>query len=112
MSAPRLRDYTNIPFEIFIAVFTILPFLLLAYFYSVLPDRVPLFMHLNGEVALANDFYRHRDCGIAWSRRCTLLLLQAAGCEPATQPRGWGHNAWQARRWTACVRRNSVFQPF
>jgi uncharacterized membrane protein len=48
---PRLRDYTSIPFEIFIAVFTILPFLLLAYFYSVLPDRVPLFMHLNGEVA-------------------------------------------------------------
>jgi uncharacterized membrane protein len=48
---PRLRDYTSIPFEIFIAVFTILPFFLLAYFYSVLPDRVPLFMHLNGEVA-------------------------------------------------------------
>lgn len=48
---PRLRDYTNIPFEIFITVFTILPFFLLAYFYSVLPDRVPLFMHLNGEVA-------------------------------------------------------------
>jgi uncharacterized membrane protein len=48
---PRLRDYTNTPFEIFIAVFTILPFFLLAYFYSVLPDRVPLFMHLNGEVA-------------------------------------------------------------
>jgi len=48
---PRLRDYTNVPFEIFIAVFTILPFFLLAYFYSVLPDRVPLFMHLNGEVA-------------------------------------------------------------
>ena len=52
MSAPpRLRDYTSIPFEIFIAVFTILPFFLLAFFYAVLPDRVPLFMHLNGEVA-------------------------------------------------------------
>jgi uncharacterized membrane protein len=48
---PRLRDYTNVPFEIFIAAFTILPFFLLAYFYSVLPDRVPLFMHLSGEVA-------------------------------------------------------------
>jgi len=48
---PRLRDYTSIPFEVFIAVFTILPFLLLAYFYRVLPERVPLFMHLNGEVA-------------------------------------------------------------
>src|SRR5712671_4391894 len=47
----RLCDYTNIPFEIFIASFSILPFFVLAYFYSVLPDRVPLFMKLNGEVA-------------------------------------------------------------
>ena len=47
-----LRDYTNIPFEIFIAVFSVLPFFVLAYFYSVLPDRVPLFMKLNGEVAV------------------------------------------------------------
>ncbi len=48
----RLRHYTKIPFEIFIAAFSILPFFVLAYFYSVLPDRVPLFMKLNGEVAL------------------------------------------------------------
>lgn len=48
----RLRDYTNIPFEIFIAAFSILPFFMLAYFYSVLPDSVPLFMKLNGEVAV------------------------------------------------------------
>ena len=47
----QLRDYTSVPFEIFIAVLTILPFFLLAYFYPVLSDRVPLFMHLNGEVA-------------------------------------------------------------
>lgn len=54
MSLPqsqRLRDHTNVPFEILIAVLTILPFLLLAWFYSELPNRVPLFMHLNGEVA-------------------------------------------------------------
>lgn len=48
----RLRDYTSIPFEIFIAVFSALPFFLLAYFYPVLPPRVPLFMSLNGEVAV------------------------------------------------------------
>ena len=46
-----LRDYTSIPFELLIAALTILPFFVLAYFYSVLPNRVPLFMHLNGEVA-------------------------------------------------------------
>jgi len=46
----RLLDYTNTPFEIFIAVFTILPFLVLAYFYTSLPGRVPLFLNLRGEV--------------------------------------------------------------
>lgn len=47
-----LRSFTTIPFEIFIVVFSILPFFVLAYFYSQLPERVPLFMKLNGEVAV------------------------------------------------------------
>src|SRR5688500_805225 len=46
----RLIHYTNIPFEILIAFLTLLPFLVLAYFYSNLPDRVPLFLKLDGEV--------------------------------------------------------------
>ena len=46
----RLSDYTNISFEIFIAAFTILPFFVLAYFYPSLPERVPLFLNLSGEV--------------------------------------------------------------
>jgi uncharacterized membrane protein len=45
-----LRDLTNIKFEIFIVAFTILPFLMLAYFYSLLPERVPQFLTLTGEV--------------------------------------------------------------
>jgi uncharacterized membrane protein len=48
----RGRNYTSIPFEILVAALTILPFFLLAYFYPVLSDRVPLFMKLNGEVAV------------------------------------------------------------
>lgn len=52
LKSQSLRDYTNIPFEIFIAVFSILPFFVLAFFYSALPERVPLFMNLNGEVAV------------------------------------------------------------
>jgi hypothetical protein len=48
----RLRDYTNLPFEIFVATLTLLPFILLAFFYADLSDRVPLFMKLNGEVAV------------------------------------------------------------
>lgn len=53
MSSPQshpLRDYTSLPFEIFILVFSILPFFVLAYFYPVLPERVPVFVSLNGEV--------------------------------------------------------------
>lgn len=47
-----LRNYTNVQFEIFIVAFSLLPFVVLAYFYSELPDRVPLFMKLNGDVAV------------------------------------------------------------
>jgi len=46
---PR-RGLTNIKFEIFILALTILPFFLLAYFYSLLPERVPEFLTLTGEV--------------------------------------------------------------
>lgn len=46
----RLRDYTKLPFEIFVLLLTILPFLALAYFYPVLPQRIPLFLNLRGEV--------------------------------------------------------------
>jgi uncharacterized membrane protein len=48
----RLSDYTNVPVEIFVAALTVLPFLVMAYFYPVLPERVPLFMNLNGDVAV------------------------------------------------------------
>jgi uncharacterized membrane protein len=47
---PPLRDLTNIKFEIFIFAFTILPFFILAYFYPLLPERVPQFLTLIGEV--------------------------------------------------------------
>ena len=46
------RDFTNPRFEIFIVILTILPFLVLAYFYPALPDHVPLFLKLNSEVAV------------------------------------------------------------
>src|SRR2546423_404731 len=51
LQSRRLRDYTNFPFEIFIVAFSVLPFLVLAYFYPMLPARVPLFLDLSGEVA-------------------------------------------------------------
>jgi uncharacterized membrane protein len=50
-----LRDHTNTAFEIFIAAFTILPFVVLAYFYQLLPAEVPLFLNLSGNVETWTD---------------------------------------------------------
>ena len=47
-----LRDYTSIWFEILIAALTLVPFFMLVFFYSDLPERVPAFLKLNGEVAI------------------------------------------------------------
>src|SRR6266852_8022777 len=46
------RDYTSLPFEVFIATFTVLPILVLIYFYPLLPERVPEYLNLHGEVAV------------------------------------------------------------
>ena len=59
----RLRDYTNVPFEVFILAFSLLPFLVLAYFYAELPDRVPLFVNLGGEVT-------------TWARKSALSVFR------------------------------------
>lgn len=48
----RFSDYTNIPFEVFIAAFTVLPILVLIYFYPALPERIPEYLNLRGEVAV------------------------------------------------------------
>lgn len=45
-----LRERTSVRFEIFIVAFTVLPFFMLAYFYPLLPERVPQFLTLTGEV--------------------------------------------------------------
>lgn len=54
MSTPslptRFRDYTSLPFEVFIGAFTILPILVLIYFYPLLPELVPEYLNLDGEV--------------------------------------------------------------
>ncbi len=49
-TATRFRGYTNLPFEVFIAAFTVLPILVLIYFYPALPERVPEYLNLHGEV--------------------------------------------------------------
>ena len=77
-----LRELTNIKFEIFVVAFTILPFFVLTYFYSLLPERVPQFLTLIGEVeTCAPDFRYYRDRIIDRCCRCAFLSLPAAGSE-------------------------------
>jgi uncharacterized membrane protein len=46
----HLSDYTNRPLEILIAILSVAPIFILIYCYSILPDRVPIFLNLHGEV--------------------------------------------------------------
>src|SRR5687768_7145603 len=49
-SPTRFLNYTNLRFEILIAAFTVVPILALVYFYPSLPERLPEYLNLNGEV--------------------------------------------------------------
>lgn len=46
----RFRHHTNVFFEVFILAFTVVPILVLIYFYSQLPAQVPEYLNLHGEV--------------------------------------------------------------
>jgi uncharacterized membrane protein len=51
MFSSQTQPLRHLKFEIFIVAFTVLPFFILAYFYPLLPERVPQFLTLTGEVA-------------------------------------------------------------
>src|SRR6266478_3408054 len=48
----RFDHHTNFLFELFIAALTLLPFLVLIYFYPGLPERIPEYLNLHGDVAV------------------------------------------------------------
>jgi hypothetical protein len=48
----RFRDLTNIALELFIATLTLLPFLVLIYSYSSLPERIPEDLNQHSDVSL------------------------------------------------------------
>ena len=53
MSSPhQFRDHTNVGLEPVIVALTLLPFLALLFFYSSLPERIPEYLNLNGDVAV------------------------------------------------------------
>ena len=45
------RKTSNLPFELFVLACTALPILILVYWYASLPDRIPEYLNLRGEVA-------------------------------------------------------------
>ena len=47
---PRFTNYTNLPFEVLMATFTVLPVLALICLYPALPERVPEYLNLHGDV--------------------------------------------------------------
>jgi hypothetical protein len=53
MSHDRFRAYTFLPLEVFIAVLSFGPILVLLYFYRALPDQIPVFLNLRGEVDMS-----------------------------------------------------------
>lgn len=118
-----LRDYTSTPFEIFVAALTILPFFLLAYFYPVLSDRVPLFMKLNGEVAVWGEktvMAVFRVPLLAVVTQIVFLVMKYGTAQSiAAVPLSLEHAEFQARqlslnsrlwdwfRWTAAIKMTS-----
>jgi len=46
----RFRDHTNIALEVLIATLTLLPFPILSHFYSSLPQQIPEYLNLRGDV--------------------------------------------------------------
>ncbi|HEV7395721.1 MAG TPA: DUF1648 domain-containing protein [Pyrinomonadaceae bacterium] len=59
----RLWDFTSIPFELFILTFSLVPILFLMYFYPALPERIPVFLNLKGEV-------------VGWAEKSWLSVLR------------------------------------
>ena len=52
-SSDQLGDYTSVTLEIAVVALTLLPILVLIYFYPTLPDSIPVFLNLGGEVEVS-----------------------------------------------------------
>lgn len=83
------RNYTSLPLEIVVISLSILPFILLAYFYSALPARVPLFINLSGEVTEWGDksvlsVFRVPLLALVMQIVCFLMKYQTVWSKAAT----------------------------
>ena len=109
---PTLRDYTRIPFEILIATLTVLPFFALAYFYPALPESVPVFVKLNGEVSVwaqksVLTVFRVPLLAVITQTVCFLMTLGTLQSGSSLAPRSYltiNARLWDWFRWTVAVK--------
>lgn len=107
-----LRELTNIKFEIFIVAFTILPFFILAYFYSLLPDRVPQFLSLTGEVQTWSEksvlsVFRVPLMAVVTQIVCLLMKYGTLQSEQSKLPEQYlrlNAGLWDWFRWTVAFK--------
>jgi uncharacterized membrane protein len=87
-SSRRLSDYTNLPVEILVVSLSLAPIFILVYFYPVLPERMPVFLNLNGDVdqwavkSLASVF-RLPAMAIDLQLLCLLMKYAVVQSKPA-----------------------------
>lgn len=86
-----LRDHTNIPFEIFIAAFSLLPIFILIYFYPTLPEQIPVFRNFRGDVNVWADksvvsVFRVPLMAIDLQLMCLLMKYGSLRYQPGLPP--------------------------
>ncbi len=87
-SPQRLSDYTNLLVEILVVTLSVAPIFILCYFYPVLPERIPVFLNLNGDVeqwalkSLASVF-RLPAMAIDLQLLCLLMKYAVVQSKPA-----------------------------
>lgn len=107
-----LRERTNIKFEIFIVAFTVLPFFILAYFYSLLPDRVAQFLSLTGEVQTWSEksvlsVFRVPLMAVVTQIVCLLMKYGTLQSEQSKLPEQYlrlNAGLWDWFRWTVAFK--------
>jgi uncharacterized membrane protein len=79
LTTQRLSDYTHVPVEILIAGLSVAPLFVLTYFYSDLPERIPVFLNFHGDVevwAAKNIVSVFRVPAMAIDLQCLCLLVK------------------------------------
>jgi len=99
-SRPGLEHHISLAFEIFIAILTLTPILVLCYFYPSLPDQIPEYLTLKGEVETTSAksvmaVFRLSLMGIDLQVLCLLMKYGIAQSLANSPTRNSEHFAFQ-----------------